>query len=139
MIGSSKFNRLIEIARALAPRNRDDIRNHHVTFLIKKSKILSIGINDSKTNAKNLKYNYSNRQNEHIGHTVGSHSELQGCIKYGKDDCTDITFVNIRIDRNQKINNSYPCKGCQSLLEQVGFKKMFYTTSSGEFEEYNKK
>lgn len=139
MIALSRFKRLIEVARALSDGNRNDLRNHHVTFMLKKSRIVSIGINHPKTNTKNLKYAYFNRQNKHIGTECGTHSELAAIINYGKKDCTDITFVNIRIDRNGKVNNSLPCSGCSSLLKQVGFKKVYHTNSQGNFLEWTVK
>jgi len=136
MNGHSKFNKLVEIARALAPNPREDIRNHHVTFMLRKNRVVSIGVNSSKTNTKNLKYRYVNRQNVHIGNTTGTHSEMSCVLKYGREDCSDITFVNIRIDRNGKLNNSKPCSGCASLLQKLGFKKLFYSNMQSQFQEW---
>jgi len=130
-----QFKKLIEIAKALSPINRTDVRNHHVTFMLKKRKIVAIGVNNAKTNTKNLKYNYTNKDNKCVRTSVNTHSELASVIKYGKENCSDITFINIRIDRNGNLNNSSPCKGCTSLLKQVGFKKLFYTTQQQTFEE----
>jgi deoxycytidylate deaminase len=133
----SRFKRFIELAKSLPSYNRShDIRVHHVTFMCRKSKIIAIGINHPKTNVKNLKYDYINRNNESIAHSCGTHSELSAIIQYGKEDCNDITFINVRIDRNGKANNSKPCRGCSSLLKQVGFKKLYYTDSTGSFIEW---
>lgn len=136
MNGTSKFDRLVEIARSLAPNNRNDIRNHHVTFLLKKNKILSTGVNSIKTNTRNLRYDYINRHNKHIGSDVGTHSEHSGIIRLGREDCSDLNVVNIRIDRNGKLNCSFPCLGCRSLFKQVGFNKFWYSTAKGDFEQW---
>ena len=66
---------------------------------------------------------------------VGLHSELAAVLRYGEDDCTDCTIINVRIDKNGKTANAKPCLGCQSVLKQVGFNEMYYSTEN-EFEQY---
>lgn len=131
------YNRLILLSKALMPDHRD-FKSHHVTFIIRKGKILKIGVNrERKTHPRNMLHNYVDRDKRRISHFVGTHSELDAIMKYGKDDCTDCTFVNIRIDKNGMLNMAKPCIGCQSLLKQVGFKKVIYSTSNENgFEEW---
>jgi deoxycytidylate deaminase len=125
-------NKYLEITRSLAP----DIfphRTFHTTFIIKKNKIQKIGINCNKTHPKNLKYDYVGREGVDIRGFVGVHSELSAILKYGKDDCSDCIFVNVRIDKNGSVSMAMPCRGCQSLFNQVGFKRVYYTDRNGEF------
>lgn len=111
-------------------------RTFHTTFIVKKNRIQKIGVNASKTHPTNLRYKYTGSAGEDIRKMVGIHSELSAVLKYGKEDCSDCVFVNVRIDRKGRIAMSKPCRGCQDLLNQVGFKKLYYTSSDGEFLSY---
>ena len=108
-------------------------RTFHTTFIVKKGRIQSIGTNCLKTHPKNLKYDYYGKEGVDIRSVVGVHSELDAVLKYGKDDCSDCIIVNVRIDKNKKVNIAKPCRGCQSLLLRVGYKRLFYTDENGIF------
>ena len=56
------------------------------------------------------------------------HSEVSAIIRLGENDCSKYTFVNVRIDNNNKINIAKPCQNCMNVLAAVGFKKILYTT-----------
>ena len=126
----------MDISRALFNPKEHDNRCFHTTFLLKKGKLVSIGINSSKTNPRNLKYDYTARNGVDIRHIVGTHSELSAIIKYGKEDISDCIVVNVRIGRDGKVNNSMPCHGCLSMFVQTGFRRLFYSNSMGDFVEY---
>ena len=113
-----------------------DTRTFHTTFLLKKNRLQKIGINLNKTHPANLKYNYFTKDGNDIRSMVGVHSELSAILKYGKEDCSDCVFVNIRIDKKGKLAMAKPCKGCQDLLKQIGYKKLFFTNEEGEFQEW---
>jgi deoxycytidylate deaminase len=111
-------------------------KTFHTTFIIKKNRIQKIGINMNKTHPANLKYDYYGKDGTDIRQYVGLHSELSAILKYGKEDCSDCVFINVRIDRNGNATTSKPCRGCQDLLRQVGYKRLFYTNKDGNFEEW---
>lgn len=114
-------------------------RTFHTTFIIKKNKIQKIGVNTSKTHPTNLRYKYTGSAGEDIRAMVGVHSELSAVLKYGKEDCSDCTFVNVRIDRKGRVAMSKPCRGCQDMLDQIGFKRLYYSNIDGEFVDYSNK
>lgn len=130
------FNKYVEITRSLMP-DVIDHRTFHTTFIVRKGRIQKIGINANKTHPANLRFNYKGRDGLDIRKFVGTHSELSAILKYGKDDCSDCTFVNIRIDKNGKVAMAKPCMGCQSIFNQVGFKKVLFSNEKGLFEEWN--
>ena len=111
-------------------------KTFHTTFIVRKNRIQKIGINADKTHPANLKYNYYGRDGLDIRAMVNVHSELSAILKYGKEDCSDCIFINVRIDKNMRPTIAKPCKGCQDMLSKVGFKKVFYTNERGEFEEW---
>lgn len=129
------FAKYIEITKALMS-DGFDTKTFHTTFIIRKSRIQKIGTNAKKTHPINLQYKYYGNDGTDIRATVGVHSELSAVLKYGKEDCSDCTFINVRIDKNGKTAISKPCLGCQSLLRQVGFKKVYYSTNLNSFEEW---
>jgi hypothetical protein len=127
-------DKYISLARSLMPNMEGhDSRTFHVTFIVRKQKIVKIGVNSMKTHPKNLRFKYFGRLGEDIREFVGVHSEMSAILKYGKEDCYDCSFINVRIDRNGKVSMSMPCRGCQSILRQVGFKNIWYTNTSGDF------
>lgn len=107
-----------------------EMRSFHVTFALKKGKIIAIACNKQKTHPITIKYNY-------VGQ-VNVHSELSAIIKLGRENCSELTFVNVRIKKDGTIGNSKPCPGCSDLLRQVGFKNLFFTDSNGKFQKIKK-
>lgn len=137
-MNNKRFNRLIEITRALYPLHIENSgRCFHATYVIKSGKILTIGINNTnKTHTKNLNFDYFAKNGTDLRREVGIHSELSAIIRGRREDYSDCVFVNIRINSEGKTLYSAPCRGCGSALRQTGYKKLFYTTNSGEFAEY---
>ena len=124
------YKRLVETAKALQPSYKEQ-KQFHVTFILKKDRILSIGINNPyKTHTRNLDFPYTNADQK------GTHSELASIIKLGEEDCSHYIFINIRVDKNRNVILSKPCSGCQGLLKQVGFKRMFYSINEETYEEW---
>jgi deoxycytidylate deaminase len=123
-------NRLVNIAKALKPNNKN-LPTFHVTFAYKKNKLLAIGMNSRKTHPRTLKYNYTDTDGKNRNHLVTVHSELSVIIKLGLEDCSCINFYVLRIDNNNKLNYSKPCSGCQDLFMQVGYRSVHYSTKSG--------
>jgi len=128
-----KFEKLKEISLALAPKHPTDQRCRHFSFIMYKKRILSIGVNTPKTHPLNLKHNYVNKRNIPIHDLVGTHSELSAVIKLGTDDCDGLIMVNTRVNRNNEIDFSMPCKGCTSFLETLNFKRIYYSDKDGNF------
>lgn len=128
-------DRYVEISKALMP-DELDTKTFHTTFIVKKGRIQKIGINSTKTHPRNLLYKYVGKEGKDIRTMIGVHSELNAIIRYGREDCSDCTFINVRIDKNGNVAIAAPCKGCQNVLRQVGFKQVYYTNDTGVFEEW---
>lgn len=125
-----KTDRLVEIAKALKPANKD-LSSFHVTFAYNKKRLLAIGMNSRKTHPRNLRYNYLDRKGRNRSHLVTIHSELSAVIKLGLEDCNHIDFYVLRIDNNNQLNYSKPCTGCIDLFQQVGYRNVYYSTKKG--------
>ncbi len=128
------LDKLVEISFALKGKHQTG-RTFHVSALIDKNRVLSLGFNNFlKTHPRTLKLPYFNKRGER--YAVKIHSELACLIKFGQEDCSGLTMVNLRINLNDKLDNSKPCFGCQALLRQVGIKTAYHTTIAGHFEQY---
>lgn len=124
------LKRAVETAHALCPTNWSNVNNSHIAFLVKKNKIIKIGWNRKRTHPEISKHPY------HDGY-VGTHAELDVILKSGLDDLEDHSMIVLRIDRNGKLNNSKPCSGCRSVLNQFNVKNIFYSTSEGDIVKYD--
>ena len=131
------FNKIIEVTYALINKHNADLRCRHFSFIVDRNRIVSIGMNNSKTHPKNLKYNYLNKNKEKISNIVGTHSELNAVIKLGEEDCSRLTLINTRINRNNLLDNSAPCHGCMDMIRQLNFNNVYYTDGRANFVKYN--
>jgi hypothetical protein len=127
------FNKIIEVSYALINKHSADLRCRHFSFILQRNRIISIGLNSLKTHPLNLKYNYINKNKEKISDIVGTHSELNAVIKLGEEDCSKLTLINTRINRNNLLDYSAPCHGCSDMIKQLNFQNVFYSTNNGDF------
>jgi hypothetical protein len=127
------FNKIIEVSYALINKHSADLRCRHFSFILNRNRIISIGLNSPKTHPLNLKYNYINKNKEKISSIVGTHSELNAVIRLGEEDCSGLTLINTRINRNDDLDYSAPCHGCSDMIKQLNFENVFYSTSDGNF------
>lgn len=126
------FNRLTEISQALKPKHQTG-RTFHVTFVLDKSRIVSIGINNlNKTHPKTQRFDYKTFENSPT-YMTSLHSEMDAWLKLGEQDCSHLTFVNVRINNNNELDLSYPCSGCLNLMSQIGFKEFYFSSKEKGF------
>ncbi len=122
------FKRFVDIAYALREKTITG-QMWHVSFIVHKSKPISIATNNyKKTHPKLKEFNY------HPSSRI--HSELAAIIKLGFIDCSHLSIINIRIGNNGRICNSMYCLGCQRLVKTLNFKQAYYSDENGEFKRY---
>lgn len=59
------------------------------------------------------------------------HAEVAAIIKARKT-LTNASILVIRINSNEDLMMAKPCKHCQTYINFVGIKKVFYSTNKGE-------
>lgn len=122
------FERLENIAKALKPLSQTG-KSFHVTFAYFGNKLLAIGTNNYDKVHPHYRFGryVATKTSNHANYQAGIHSETSCIIKLGLEDCSHITFVNIRIDNNGKPAMSKPCFNCRKVLEQqVSYKNVWY-------------
>lgn len=123
MLNARLKKRVIDLSYALLGHREH--RCFHTSFILKKARVLAIGLNQIKTHPQTQKLGYAA--------CCGLHSELDACLKLGLPDCSDFTLVNVRIDGQHQVNMSKPCRFCQGLIKRLNFKNVYYTDEKGEF------
>jgi deoxycytidylate deaminase len=133
-MNTQTLNRLINMSMALIPEITSDSK--HVSFVMRKNKILSVGINKSmQTHPLAIKLNCR------FG-TI--HSELSAILRAKNlTEFKDVTLVNVRLSAASItggvpiLRNSKPCPSCQKLiLANPEIKRVIYTTDQG-WKEYD--
>ena len=119
--------------------NSEHPENFHITFIVYKSKILSIGVNDSKTSPINLLNPKTDKTGKNIAFVKGRCSELNAIVKLKNKTSIPFkktTLINVRVNRNRELDLATPCQSCRSLLTFFEFKNIIVTDKSGSFKDY---
>ena len=128
------FLKLEEIAFSLLEEHNAN-RCRHFSFIVYKGKIISTGLNSSKTHPLNLRNRkISKITGEDYSNQKQTCSELSAILKLKRltnIDTKKCTLINLRYDRNGRLALAKPCMSCQSLLRYHSFKNIFWSTSYG--------
>ena len=119
------FARLESITKALKPRYQTG-RAFHATFVFNKSKLICIANNDYSKLHPYHKFGEYKAVSNKDQYVAGIHSECAAIIKLGLEDCSHLTFVNVRINNHDQVAISKPCINCARLLSQIGYKHLWY-------------
>ena len=129
-IGKNKekhFKRLIGLAVAMRPIEFKRGQNYfHVCFVLNKKAVIAIGVNDMNKSHPKLK-NYPYKPE------VKLHAEFVATSKVKFLDCSGFNLVVLRIDKENKLMNSKPCAGCEAVIREKGFNKIWYSCANNEF------
>lgn len=124
-----RMHRYVNLAKAMFRKGATSGgRTFNVCFAVKKSKIIAIGLNDYDRYMigynKRLKATYK-RFGEN-SYKPCMHSEIATLLKLGTDDCSGISFYNVRLNKMCHCCNSQPCSNCLHMLKTVGFKHVYF-------------
>lgn len=119
------LKRLEDITRALKSENQSG-KSFHTTFVYRGNKLIKIGQNNYKKLHRSHKYGEYLPTKAGKSYIAGLHSECDSIIRLGESDCSDYTFINIRIDNHGNPGISKPCPNCMNLLRGVGYKAIVY-------------
>jgi len=114
----TRLNKVIDVALPVALAN--DRTKKHVSVIVRKNEIVSVGVNQMKTHprAKQIGYRYDE-----------VHSELDALLRY-KGPKDGLTLFNFRFNRFSDMRMSKPCCLCLPWCEAV-FDNIYYTTNNG--------
>ena len=113
-----KISKFIDVARPISLQI--ERQKKHVSLVVRKGIVESVGTNQFKTHPLAKKYGY--RYDE-------VHSELDALLKY-KGSKDGLTLVNFRFNSDGEMRMSKPCCLCLPWCTAV-FDNIFYTTNDG--------
>ena len=135
------FQKFIDISRALLDWREHDLRTFNCSFLVRRNKILSIGINRDKTHPINRRNPKFGDEGQDISCTKLTCAELVA-INRSKNqkniDYPKTKMINIRIKRDGSLGLGRPCESCQSLLNYFGIKEVYYSLDNQGIEKFSK-
>lgn len=124
-----RMHRYVNFAKALFRKGATSGgRTFNVCFAVKKSKIIAIGLNDydRKMPAYSKQFKTKYKQYGEETYQPCLHAEMSVLLKLGTDDCSDISFYNVRLTKACHCCNSQPCSNCYRMLKIVNAKHIYY-------------
>ena len=116
-------------------------RVHIGAVAIYKNQVLSVGYNTNKTHPLQKKYNrYRHMYYSSVEPMPKLHAEMM-CLLNIKDMDIDFSKVELYIYREDKNGNlaiCRPCRACMKMIDDLGIKKIYYTTDGGFAKEIRK-
>lgn len=106
---------------------------YHFAFIYRRTKLISMGVNRPtclcpKTLYFGNRFNIDKYKKYHY-----AHAETDAIAR-----CWGKTFLDknhqmvvLRLDKNRKLWDSKPCENCQAILDQIGFRRVWYSTENG--------
>lgn len=123
--------KIIEQARLVSPFCTGG-RCKHISLLVRRSTIKSIGVNTFQTDPLSARFGYR---------YANKHSELVSIKNYNyRRNATPIhhcTMYNIRFRANGNVSFSFPCSHCLELLDAFEITRVMYTGDDGFFHSWN--
>ena len=119
--------KLLENAHLIVPNLQGRCR--HVSFVVVRNKIISIGTNS---------YIKTSPLSQKFGARDGFiHSELAAIVNAPRSvDLSKTTVYNVRISLTGEIKLSAPCPSCQKVLVAFDIRRCYFTTEEGIFERF---
>jgi deoxycytidylate deaminase len=130
------LNRVTEVAMAMRPSNIPKDERFHLSFAIRKGRIIKIGKNDYKKSHNRNKFGaYEPFKKDTVNPYIPClHAEVNCAIRLGMDSWDGIEIVNVRLNNKGQLRISKPCFNCQKhVIDYLQPKSVFYSTDEGTF------
>lgn len=102
---------------------------HHFSFIIQDNAIRDWGCNRKREPMQYLGYQIHTKMHSE----VDAYFKARGLL----DKSKNFDVINIRLTKTNKIVRSDPCPCCYNFLKKAGARKIFFTTSLGNFASMN--
>lgn len=128
-LSQKKLKKLLRMAVKMS--GSCEHRAQHISFLLRKNRIISVGVNKRRTDTFAYKHGYK---------YPSTHSELQAIktVRYKPQQARGAILVNIRVLRDSSKNGvvyslARPCPACLALARSCGVSKIYFTTEKRDF------
>ncbi len=121
--------RIVHKSRDLVEQIAEN-KHWHLSFLVRKNAILSIGFNRPKKTS-GMAYKFGELEYPYI------HAECD-CLSRAACNLQDLkkcTLVNVRLAKRGGLLLSRPCNNCAKIIASLGVGRVLYSNSFSHFEE----
>ena len=98
--------------------------SRHAAAVVYKNKIIAVGCNSTKTHPIQAKYGRNSK-------SIHLHAEVHAMIKatalIGEKKLKVCELYVIRLGRTGELMNSKPCHGCQRMIDDLGFTRVYHS------------
>jgi len=116
----------LEIALALNDK-RDDDRKRHYAFVWSGGSLRTIAQNGNYRDPFQNFWDYPKE--------CFIHSEFRAIRRLNEIDCSKFIMVTFRLSKTGLLSNGKPCPYCENFIRHFGFKKVWHSNESREFQE----
>lgn len=125
MLADSVFEQVIAVAKSSPSKKQVGC------VLLKRNKIITTAVN-LETKSHPLQAKFAKKAG--LWQKIYLHSEIHALIK-AKEDAD--TIVVARVNLQNKLRNSCPCKICSLAIEEAGIQNIYYSTDDGFVYKYS--
>jgi len=110
-------------------------RTYHFAFIFHRKRLIVVGVNgpydyDSRTIYFGHRFNIT--KYKHFGHPHAETDAVGKC--WGKVTLdSSHTMIVLRINNRGELYNSQPCENCQEMIDQIGFRDVWWSNNEGHF------
>lgn len=119
------LNDCLSIAVKYNPKHPEADCYRHYSFVIQRGKIVEWGCNRRSSPLLFLGYKSHTKMHSE----VDAYYKAKGIMQKNED----FEVVNIRLSKHGHIKESTPCKCCYAFLNNLGCKRIWFTTRIGNF------
>ena len=119
---SNRDRSYLNVARYFAKKSKS--RNTHGAIVVKSGRVVGIGWNKDRNNPNIV-------SPEHIKSDCSYHAEEVAIREAGELNLKNAIIYVARVNRHGHDRDSKPCSKCSSLINQVGIKRVIFTTEAG--------
>ena len=116
---SKRDTAYLSVARYCATKSV--ARNTHGAVVVKGGRVLGTGWNKNRNNPTKV-------SPEHIKTECSYHAEEVAIREAGRGNVRGAVIYVARISKNGSDRDSKPCSNCAALIEQVGIKRVVFTS-----------
>ena len=131
------LERIKEIANAIRPTEIIKDEHFHLSFAVRKGRIIQIGQNNYRKQHNSNKfgvYKPFKTTSQKTTYIPCTHSELNLACRVGLDSWEGLEIVNVRLNNNGELRLAKPCCNCQNnIINVLNPKRVFYSNSEGGF------
>jgi deoxycytidylate deaminase len=113
------------VKTAIREAQKSNFHHRHGCVIFNGARVINVGFNEIR---------YCSKLNKKYRKWINSFHAEQKTILFAQAPVKRCSLLIIRINKNNQLVNSKPCKMCQSLIADVGITKVYYSDKLGQIQ-----